>query len=53
MTDKQKTANDAAKEQARLVAEAEEAAEANETDAGGRYLVNGQLVDANGKPVKG
>jgi hypothetical protein len=38
---------------AEVVTETEAAVAADQTVPGGRYLVNGELVDANGKPIKG
>jgi hypothetical protein len=37
---------------AREVAAAGRTTPADETEPGGRFIVNGQLVDADGKPVK-
>lgn len=47
--------NDAQNEASRALAEAaEEAAERqlDTTEPGGKYEVNGELVDANGEPIK-
>lgn len=47
--------NDAQNEASRALADAAEEAAArrmDETEDGGRYLVNDQLVDANGEPIK-
>lgn len=52
MTDK-KQASDTAKTVREQDAATEPEPDANETVPGGRYIVNGQTVDANGKPVKG
>ena len=46
------TADEEAKAAERAAAYGE-ALKANETVPGGRYLVDGKLVDANGKPLKG
>lgn len=50
---KAQEAKDAAEAQAKAEAEADAARPLDETVPGGRYVVNGMTVDANGEPVKG